>query len=75
MRVQHKYALNGLQLVGIAIENVTKVRDYEDKMGIGWVMTIRTLLTNCDYVLLIGNIETLGLGKSFGNRAGMLPLP
>ncbi|MFH1044915.1 MAG: hypothetical protein V1796_07725 [Pseudomonadota bacterium] len=26
-----------------------------------------------NYALLIGGVETLGLGKDFGNRAGVLP--
>ena len=60
MRVQHKYASNGVQFVGIAIDNVAKVRYYAEEMRI-------------DYVLLIGGMETLGLIKDLGNRAGVLP--
>jgi thiol-disulfide isomerase/thioredoxin len=60
IRVQHKYALNGVQFVGIALDNVSKVRDYAEEMRI-------------DYVLLIGGIETLGVTKDLGNRAGVLP--
>ena len=60
MRVQHKYASNGVQFVGIAIDSVSKVRDYADEMRI-------------DYALRIGGMETLGLSRAFGNRAGVLP--
>jgi len=47
MNVQHLYASNGVQFVGIATDNISKVRDYAKKMRIG-------------YVLLIGGIETMG---------------
>jgi thiol-disulfide isomerase/thioredoxin len=60
IRVQHKYASNGVQFVGIAIDNVSKVRDYAKEMRI-------------DYVLLIGGMETLGVTEDLGNRAGVLP--
>jgi thiol-disulfide isomerase/thioredoxin len=60
MRVQRKYASNGVQLVGIAIDNVSKVRDYADEMRI-------------DYAVLIGSMETLGITKDLGNRAQVLP--
>jgi thiol-disulfide isomerase/thioredoxin len=60
MRVQHKYASNGVQFVGIAVDNVSKVRDYAKEMRI-------------DYVLLIGGMETLGVTKDLGNRAEVLP--
>jgi thiol-disulfide isomerase/thioredoxin len=60
MKVKYKYASNGVQFVGIALDNVAKVRDYAKKMHI-------------DYALLIGGIETLGLSRDLGNGAGVLP--
>lgn len=60
MRVQHNYAANGVQFVGIAIDNVSKVREYAEEMHI-------------NYALLIGSMETLGVTKDLGNRAGVLP--
>jgi thiol-disulfide isomerase/thioredoxin len=60
MRVQHKYASNGVQFVGIAIDDVSKVRDYATEMRI-------------DYALLIGGMETLGVARDLGDRAGVLP--
>lgn len=60
MSVQHKYASNGVQFVGIAIENVSKVRSFAEEMHI-------------DYSLLIGGTETLGVIKDLGNSEGVLP--
>jgi thiol-disulfide isomerase/thioredoxin len=60
LKVNRKHGAKGIQLVGIAIDNVSKVREYATEMGI-------------DYVLLIGNVETLGISKDLGNRAGVLP--
>ena len=60
MKTQRKYAANGIQIVGIALDNSTKVADYAKEMQI-------------DYPLLIGIAETLGLAKDLGNRAGVLP--
>jgi thiol-disulfide isomerase/thioredoxin len=60
MNVQHKYASRGVKIVGIAVDNVAKVRDYADKMSI-------------DYVLLIAGIEALDLSKDLGNGTGVLP--
>jgi thiol-disulfide isomerase/thioredoxin len=60
MKVQRKYIQNGVQIVGIALDNASKVREYSQELRI-------------DYVLLIGAAEILGLGKDLGNRAGVLP--
>ena len=60
MKVQRQYAPNGVKIVGIALDNVVKVREYAEEMRV-------------DYVLLIGAAETLGLAKDLGNRAGVLP--
>lgn len=60
MRVQRKHASNGVQIVGIAIDDAAKVREYANEMHI-------------DYVLLIGGIETVGMTKDLGNSAGVLP--
>ena len=60
MKVQVKYASNGVEIVGIAFDNVDKVRDYAKELRI-------------DYVLLIGGVETLSMAKDLGNRAEVLP--
>ena len=60
MRVNRKYAANGVELVGIALDNAAKVLIYSKEMGM-------------DYVLLIAGAQTLQLGKDLGNQAGVLP--
>jgi thiol-disulfide isomerase/thioredoxin len=60
IKVQHKYASNRVQFVGIAIDHASKVREYAEDMHI-------------DYVLLIGGMEALGVSKDLGNPAGVLP--
>jgi thiol-disulfide isomerase/thioredoxin len=60
MKMQKKYAPNGVQLVGIAIDNVFKVLEYAAEMRI-------------DYVLLMGGNESLGMSQNLGNRTGVLP--
>jgi len=60
MKMQARYFANGVQIVGIALDNAAKVKEYADELGIG-------------YVLLIGATETLGTAKDLGNRAGVLP--
>jgi thiol-disulfide isomerase/thioredoxin len=59
-KIQEKYAANGVQIVGIALDNVLKVREYAKEMRI-------------EYPLLIGFGETLGLARDLGNSAGVLP--
>ena len=60
MKIQHKYASNGVKIIGIAIDDASKVRDFAREMRI-------------DYVLLIGGIEILGASSDLGNRTGVLP--
>lgn len=58
--IYKNYAANGLVIVGIAVDNVSKVREYADEMKI-------------DYGLLIATAETLAISKDLGNQAGVLP--
>jgi len=60
IKVQKQYASNDVKVVGIAIDNVDKVREYAEEMHV-------------DYPLLIAGIETLDVAKDLGNRAGVLP--
>jgi thiol-disulfide isomerase/thioredoxin len=60
MKIQKKYAANGVQIAGIAVDNVSKVRKYAEEIRI-------------DYVLLIGGSESLGMSQNLGNRVGVLP--
>lgn len=59
-RIGRKYARNGLEIVGIAIDNAAKVREYAADM-------------NIDYDLAIAGMEILAVSKSLGNPAGVLP--
>lgn len=59
-KIQEKYSSNGVEVVGIALDNVFKVREYAAEL-------------NISYPLLIAGVETLTLSKELGNRAGVLP--
>lgn len=59
-RINTKYALNGVQFVGISIDSAEKVAEFRKEMDIS-------------YPLLISNLETLELSSDLGNRAKALP--
>jgi len=59
-KINRTYAANGMVLVGIAIDDVAKVREFAAEMNIG-------------YGLFIATAETLGIGRDLGNQAGVLP--
>lgn len=59
-KIHRKYESNGVEVVGIALDNVAKVREYAAELSI-------------DYTLLIAGAETLTLSKELGNQAGVLP--
>lgn len=59
-RIHSKYALNGVQFVGISIDSVDKVEAFQKEMQVS-------------YPLLISNLETLDLASDLGNRAKALP--
>jgi len=60
MKIQEKQRANGVEIVGIAIDNASKVRDYGNEMHI-------------NYSLLVGGAETLAISRDLGNQAGVLP--
>ncbi|MCO5097587.1 MAG: TlpA family protein disulfide reductase [Rhodocyclaceae bacterium] len=59
-RISAKYALNGVQFVGISIDSADKVAEFQKEMQIS-------------YPLLIGNLDSLDLSGDLGNRAKALP--
>ena len=59
-RINRKYALNGVQFVGISLDSADKVAAFKEE-------------TEISYPLLIGNLETLDLSSDLGNRAKALP--
>jgi thiol-disulfide isomerase/thioredoxin len=60
MKVQRKHDSKSVQIVGIALDSADKVREYAAEM-------------NIDYTLLLGGMDTLGMMKEAGNKAGVLP--
>ena len=59
-RIQSRFAANGLQIVGIAVDSVDKARQAAIELGV-------------NYPVLIAGLETIDLTRRLGNRAGALP--
>ncbi|MCU0805671.1 MAG: TlpA family protein disulfide reductase [Burkholderiales bacterium] len=60
MRYQQRYAPNGIQVVGIALDEPDKVRAFGEELKV-------------NYPLLLGGTELFKLMTQLGNRAGALP--
>jgi thiol-disulfide isomerase/thioredoxin len=60
VRLQEKYRGQGLQFVGIAIDQPDKVRSFASEFAI-------------NYPILMGGIEAVELSRQAGNRIGALP--
>ncbi|HUW28823.1 MAG TPA: TlpA disulfide reductase family protein [Sulfuriferula sp.] len=60
VKLQSKYGAQGLQFVGIAIDETAKVQAYSDQMGI-------------NYPVLVGDLDAVALSQATGNRLGGLP--
>jgi len=60
VRMQDKLGNQGLQFVGIAIDNVAKVREFATKYRM-------------NYPVLIGEMEAIELARAAGNEFGGLP--
>jgi thiol-disulfide isomerase/thioredoxin len=60
VRLQEKYRSDGLQFVGIAIDQPEKVQAFSREFGI-------------NYPLLLGGIDTIEISRRAGNRIGALP--
>lgn len=60
IRLQEKYAGQGLQFVGIALDEQDKVQAYVDEIGV-------------NYPVLLGGMGAVMLGQAAGNRLGGLP--
>lgn len=59
-RLQQSYASRGVQIVGIALDDPRKAREFASAMTL-------------NYPILVGSIDTILAGRQYGNRAGMLP--
>ena len=60
MKLQEAYAARGLQVVGVAIDEIEAVRDYRDELFI-------------NYPILVGDRDAVDIMKRYGNLAGVLP--
>jgi thiol-disulfide isomerase/thioredoxin len=60
VRIQQKFAANGLQVVGIAVDSVDKSRQAASEMGIS-------------YPMLVAEVQIMDVTRRLGNRAGGLP--
>lgn len=60
MAAQEQHAENGLQIIGIALEQAETVRQYAEEIGI-------------NYPSLVGNVDVIELGNALGNHIGALP--
>lgn len=59
-RLQHSYAGRGVQVVGIALDDPDKAREFASELAI-------------NYPILVGFTDTVLAGRRYGNRSGMLP--
>jgi len=60
VRFQREYASNGVQFIGIAVDQVDKVREFASDFRI-------------NYPLFIGGLDAVELSRKAGNKAGVLP--
>ena len=60
IHLQQQYGAQGLQIVGIALDEKTAVQAYADKIGI-------------NYPVLLGDLEAVVLSHDSGNYTGGLP--
>jgi thiol-disulfide isomerase/thioredoxin len=60
LRLQDRLGGQGLQMVGVALDEADKVQAYVDETGIG-------------YPILLGGMQAVELGQAAGNRLGGLP--
>lgn len=60
VELQEQWGPQGLQFVGIAIDEKSKVKDFVDTYGV-------------NYPVLIGVDDAIAIAKAYGNRFGALP--
>jgi thiol-disulfide isomerase/thioredoxin len=60
VRMQTRLGGDGLQFIGIAIDEMDKVQGYAREVGI-------------NYPLLVGEIDAVEVSRAFGNEMGALP--
>jgi len=60
IRLQERLGSQGLQIIGVALDEPDKVQAYVDEAGM-------------DYPILLGGMQAVDLGQAAGNRLGGLP--
>ena len=60
VELQEKYGAQGLQFIGVAIDEKDNVIDFADTYGV-------------NYPMLLGDLEAINTSKAYGNRFGTLP--
>ncbi len=60
MELQRKYASNGLQVIGIALDDVQSVKNFVSTYGIS-------------YPVLVGSEDVFATSAAYGNEEGVLP--
>jgi thiol-disulfide isomerase/thioredoxin len=58
--VYRSLAPRGLDVVGIALDDVARAREFAERLGI-------------DYTILVGAGDVMATGLAYGNQAGLLP--
>jgi peroxiredoxin len=58
--VHGEFAPMGLSIVGVALDDVQRAREFAERLGI-------------DYTILVGAGDVMATGLAYGNRAGLLP--
>jgi peroxiredoxin len=58
--LQEQWGPQGLQFVGVAIDEINKVQEFMDTYGV-------------NYPMLIGVDDAIEIAKAYGNRFGALP--
>jgi len=60
VELQEQYGAQGLQFIGVAIDEKDNVEDFADTYGV-------------NYPMLLGDLEAINTSKKYGNRFGTLP--
>ena len=60
IELQDEFADQGLQFIGVAIDDADKVKDFMDTYGV-------------NYPMLLGDLAAIEIAKQYGNRFGALP--
>ena len=58
--LSEEFSDRGVQIVGIALDDVQQARDFLQELGI-------------EYTNLVGTVDVMALSRAYGNQAGLLP--